>query len=220
MHSDDVAEGAIRIGTTDEKGHFKGTDYKKLAFGEPARNISMSLQGGKLSQMTVEEYIRLANPQASEELVNRVKDLVGIKEDKDNPSCISPSLMIDSGGNNVSGGQINRLNLAQALIKDAPIMILDEPTAGVDATMSENIINYINGLKNDKTIVYITHNVDEVKSWRRLRRWILEKTTVRKRQRSSAMTCLKMLKKNPMSNFLPIVMSDVLRADLQPNILT
>lgn len=163
MHSDDVAEGAIRIGTTDEKGHFKGTDYKKLAFGEPARNISMSLQGGKLSQMTVEEYIRLANPQASEELVNRVKDLVGIKEDKDNPSCISPSLMIDSGGNNVSGGQINRLNLAQALIKDAPIMILDEPTAGVDATMSENIINYINGLKNDKTIVYITHNVDEVK---------------------------------------------------------
>lgn len=47
--------------------------------------------------MTVEEYIRLANPQASEELVNRVKDLVGIKEDKDNPSCISPSLMIDSG---------------------------------------------------------------------------------------------------------------------------
>ena len=163
MHSDDVAEGAIRIGTTDEKGRFKGTDYKKLAFGEPARNISMSLQGGKLSQMTVEEYIRLANPQASEELVNRVKDLVGIKEDKDNPSCISPSLMIDSGGNNVSGGQINRLNLAQALIKDAPIMILDEPTAGVDATMSENIINYINGLKNDKTIVYITHNVDEVK---------------------------------------------------------
>lgn len=152
MHSDDVAEGAIRIGTTDEKGHFKGTDYKKLAFGEPARNISMSLQGGKLSQMTVEEYIRLANPQASEELVNRVKDLVGIKEDKDNPSCISPSLMIDSGGNNVSGGQINRLNLAQALIKDAPIMILDEPTAGVDATMSENIINYINGLKMIKLL--------------------------------------------------------------------
>lgn len=163
MHSDDVVEGAIRIGEVNDKGKFVGDDYKKLAFGEPAHHIAMSLQGGKLSQMTVDEYIRLANPEASEQLVSEVKELVGIREDKDNPSVISPTLMIDSNGSNVSGGQINRLNLAQALIKDSPILILDEPTAGVDATMSENIVNYINKLQDKKTILYITHNVDEIK---------------------------------------------------------
>ncbi len=164
MHSDDVVNGAIRIGNIDSKGNFKGVDYKSLEFGEPARHIAMSMQGGKLSQMSVDEYIHLANPNASEELVAMVKDLVGIKEKPAQSEDLASNLQIRADGSNISGGQPNRLNLAQALIKDSPIMILDEPTAGVDATMSENIINYINSIKDKKTIIYITHNVNEVKN--------------------------------------------------------
>ena len=107
----------------DKKGNFVADDYKELAFAEPARYISVSLQGAV-------------------------------------PASISPSLEIRD--NNLSGGQRNRLNVAQALIKDSPILILDEPTAGVDAAMSQNIVDYINKMKDEKTIGYITHSVDEI----------------------------------------------------------
>ena len=160
MHSDDPVQGAIRIGYTDDQGTFVGNDYKELAFAEPARHIAISLQGAMPAKMTVDEYIRLANPNADEAKVQEVKELLGIREDG-NPASISPSLEIRD--NNLSGGQRNRLNVAQALIKDSPILILDEPTAGVDAAMSQNIVDYINKIKDEKTVVYITHHPEEIR---------------------------------------------------------
>ncbi|MEE6208048.1 MAG: ABC transporter ATP-binding protein [Alphaproteobacteria bacterium] len=162
MHSNDVNGGTIKIGTVDKKGNFTGQNYDDLAFGEPAKHIALSMQNGELLDVTVDEYIRLSNPNAPEELVDKVKNLLGIKDDPSNPSSISPDLVIDAAGKNVSGGQANRLNLAQALIKDSPILILDEPTAGIDPTMSENIVKYLNEIKKDKTIVYITHNMKDI----------------------------------------------------------
>ena len=112
MHSDDSFQGAIRIGCADEKGNFVADDYKELAFAEPARHIAISLQGAMPAKMTVDEYIRLANPNADEQKVQEVKELLGIRDDG-NPASISPSLEIRD--NNISGGQRNRLNVAQAL---------------------------------------------------------------------------------------------------------
>lgn len=162
MHSNDIDGGSIKIGTIDKKGNFSGQEYENLAFGEPAKHIALSMQNGELLDITVDEYIRLSNPNAPEELVNKVKDLLGIKDDLHNPSLINPNLKIDPSGKNVSGGQANRLNLAQALIKDSPILILDEPTAGIDPTMAENIVKYLNEIKKDKTIIYITHNMKDI----------------------------------------------------------
>ncbi len=161
MHSDDPVQGAIRIGYTDENSAFVGNDYKELAFAEPAKHIGVSLQGAMPAKMTVNDYIRLANPNADEEKVQEVMDLLGIRDDG-NPASISPNLEIRD--NNLSGGQRNRLNVAQALIKDSPILILDEPTAGVDAAMSQNIVEYINKIKDEKTVVYITHHPEEIRS--------------------------------------------------------
>ena len=167
MHSNEIEGGHIRIGNM-TNGKFEGTDYTDLAFAEPAKNIALCTQKPEFLEMSVDDYIRLANPDASEELVQKVKDLVGIKdrksEDEDLPSEFIPSdKIISMTGKNISGGQVNRLNLAQALIKDSPIMILDEPTAGIDRTMADNILNYLNEIKNNKTIIYITHEVDDVK---------------------------------------------------------
>lgn len=167
MHSNEIDGGHIRIGNMTPNG-FEGTDYTDLAFAEPAKNIALCTQKPEFMEMSVDEYIRLANPDASEELVRKVKDLVGIKdrtsEDENLPGEFIPSdKIISMTGKNVSGGQANRLNLAQALIKDSPIMILDEPTAGVDRTMADNILNYLNENKDKKTIIYITHEVDDVK---------------------------------------------------------
>lgn len=164
VHSDNLKSGAIRIGEKDADGNFSGTSYTDLQFGEPARHIGFDLQRGKLSQMTVNDYITMANPNASPELVSEVKELLGIKDKPENNSDIDANLVIDNEGKGISGGQISRLKLAQTLIKDSPIMVLDEPTTGIDAAMSENIINYVNGMKDKKTIVYITHNVNEIKN--------------------------------------------------------
>ena len=160
MHSDDPVQGSIRIGYMDERGQFVANDYKDLAFGEPARHIGVSLQGAMPAKMTVDDYIRLANPNADESKVQEVKELLGIRDDG-NPASISPNLEIRD--NNLSGGQRNRLNVAQALIKDSSILILDEPTAGVDAAMSQNIVDYINKIKDEKTVVYITHHPEEIR---------------------------------------------------------
>lgn len=161
MHSDDPVKGDILIGCIDGNGEFVGHNYKELSFGEQARHMAISLQGAIPVKMTVDEYIRLANPTADEQKVSEIKNLLGISDDG-NPTSISPSLKI--GDNNLSGGQRNRLNVAMALIKDSPILILDEPTAGVDPTMIQNIVDYINKIKDEKTIIYITHNVGEVRN--------------------------------------------------------
>ena len=163
MHSHDVDGGTIKIGSIDKNGKFNGVDYDKLAFAEPSRHIAISMQKPEFMEMTVDEFIRLSNPNASEELVREVMDIVGIKDDPTRPELISPNKIIRGNGKGLSGGQANRLNLAQALIKDSPILILDEPTAGVDATMEENIAQYLNKIKKDKTIIYITHNIEDVR---------------------------------------------------------
>lgn len=163
MHSNDVDGGNIRIGEFNDKGQFSGTDYKDLAFGEPAKHIALSMQKPSFIEVTVDEYIRLSNPNAPEELVQKVKEVVGINESGTNES-INPNTIITPSGNNISGGQANRLNLAQALIKDSPIMILDEPTSGVDPTIAENIVNYLNEIKDKKTIIYVTHNIKDVEN--------------------------------------------------------
>lgn len=160
MHSNNIDGGSIKIGRMYGKEKFIGTDYNDLAFAEPAKKIALSMQKPEFIEVTVDQYIRLSNPDAPEEFVQQIKDLVGIKKGNDN-EFIDPDKVITVTGNNISGGQANRLNLAQALIKDSTIMILDEPTAGVDPTMAENIVNYLNEIKDSKTIIYVTHNLPD-----------------------------------------------------------
>ena len=160
MHSDDVDEGHIKIGKMYGREKFIGTDYKDLAFAEPAKKIALSMQKPEFIEVTADQYIRLSNPDAPEEFVEQIKELVGIKKGNDN-EFIDPDKVITITGNNISGGQANRLNLAQALIKDSPILILDEPTAGVDPMMAENIVNYLNEIKDSKTIIYVTHSIQD-----------------------------------------------------------
>ena len=155
LHSNDIDGGAVRIGLM-EDGRFNGTNYNDLAFGEPAKNIALCMQSNEGMEMTVDEYIRQANPYASEEFVQRIKDVVGINE-------IPGDKLVSSSGSSLSGGERKRLNLAQTLIKDSPIMILDEPMEGIDRTRADRILDYLNEIKENKTIIYVTHIVDDVK---------------------------------------------------------
>lgn len=159
MHSDNVTQGGIKIGKFNEAGKFEGKDYKDLAFGAPMSNIAISFRHPEIIDCTVDEYIRLGNPQADEGHVAEVKKLLGIGKGE---GCTLDGEMRLNNGKNLSSGEEARLGLAQALIKDSPIMLLDEPTSGVDETMAASIVDHIAKLKENKTILYITHEAKEI----------------------------------------------------------
>lgn len=158
LHADNVTSGRIRIGSLDENNHFEGQDYTDLAPCAPMDNIAISFQRPELIECTIDEYIRLGNPNADEEKVKKIKALLGIGNGEN--STINENQVL-CAGISLSGGEQTRIGLAQALIKDSPIMILDEPTSGVDEKTSEEIVKYLKSLK-DKTIIYITHDPDEI----------------------------------------------------------
>lgn len=160
-HGDYVTDGAIRIGTTNENGNFVGQDYHDLGRLEVNQRLSVSLQSMQTDEMTVDEYIRLGNPNADEKKVQEVKALLGIGPAE--TSRIDEKKKIFVGGV-LSGGEQPRLSLAQALIKDAPIMLLDEPTSGVDPETSQRIVDYIKKLgEQGKTVVFTTHDPEDIR---------------------------------------------------------
>ena len=158
LHADNVTSGNIHIGTIDKDNNFEGQDYTSLAPCAPMDNIAISFQRPELIECSIDTYIRLGNPDADEEKVKQIKELLGIGNGEngtlDETKILRP-------GVSLSGGEQTRIGLAQALIKDSPVLILDEPTSGVDETMSANIVNHLRSLK-DKTIIYITHNPSEI----------------------------------------------------------
>ncbi len=158
MHADNVTGGSIKIGSLDKDGNLVGKDYCNLAMGAPCQNIAISYQRPELTECTVDTYIKLGNPNADPKKVDEIKKLLGIGIENggtiDDLKLLSPGVVL-------SGGEQTRIGLAQALIKDSPIMILDEPTSGVDEKMSEDIVNYLKAQK-DKTIIYITHDPREI----------------------------------------------------------
>ena len=158
MHADNVTGGSIKIGSLDKDGNLVGKDYCNLAMGAPCQNIAISYQRPELTECTVDTYIKLGNPNADPKKVDEIKKLLGIGIE--NGGTID-DLKLLSPGVTLSGGEQTRIGLAQALIKDSPIMILDEPTSSVDAKMSVAIVDYIKSLK-DKTIIYITHDPHEI----------------------------------------------------------
>lgn len=158
MHADNVTGGSIKIGSLDKDGNLVGKDYCNLAMGAPCQNIAISYQRPELTECTVDTYIKLGNPNADPKKVDEIKKLLGIGIENggtiDDLKLLSPGVVL-------SGGEQTRIGLAQALIKDSPIMILDEPTSGIDEKMSEDIVNYLKAQK-DKTIIYITHDPREI----------------------------------------------------------
>ena len=72
--------------------------------------------------------------------------------------------VIGEGGANLSGGEKQRISIARAIIKDAPIIILDEATANVDPENEDKLQIAINSLKKEKTVIMIAHKLNTIKN--------------------------------------------------------
>ena len=71
--------------------------------------------------------------------------------------------MVDDGGSTLSGGEKQRISIARAMLKNAPIVILDEATANVDPENEDRLLKAIEALTRDKTIILIAHRLKTVR---------------------------------------------------------
>ncbi|HEI7952042.1 TPA: ABC transporter ATP-binding protein [Staphylococcus aureus] len=150
----DVNDGFIRIG---------GIDIKDLKLSTLMSQISAVFQKVYLFDDTIENNILFGNPDATKEEVIRAAK----------QACCHDFIMklpdgyktvLHEKGNNLSGGERQRISIARAILKDAPIIILDEATASIDPENEHLIQQAIDELSKGKTVITIAHKLETIKN--------------------------------------------------------
>lgn len=138
-----------------------GQDLRDIAPASLRRHVAVVSQRSHIFAASVADNLRLADPQATDEQLWQALHLACIDElVKRLPKGLHT--MIGSGGQGLSGGQIQRLSLAQAYLMGADMMILDEFTAHLDPALARMVRQRLRAHLPDVTIVEITHGLDMV----------------------------------------------------------
>lgn len=148
----DIENGSISL---------DGHDVKEYSYDSLIRNFSFVFQTVYLFEDTIENNIKFGKPDAShEEVVAAAKKAACHDFILSLPEGYQTK--IGEGGASLSGGERQRISIARAIIKDAPIIILDEATANVDPENEEALMQAIHSLTKDKTIIMIAHRLKTV----------------------------------------------------------
>lgn len=139
------------------------------------KNISLVSQDTYLFHMSIYENIRMGNPQASEEEINRIIKLLEIDKIADRFAG-KLDTVISEMGKNISGGQLQRISIARALLKKAPVMILDEATSNIDSLSEQIIQKALDEIKDSTLIILISHRLSSLKETDKI--YVLEKGRV------------------------------------------
>lgn len=116
-----------------------------------------------LFNTTIANNLRIGDEAASEEKLWDVLERVGLKEMIQRlPKGLDT--LVDEAGLRFSGGERHRLSLARILLKDVPIIILDEPTVGLDPITEQGLINTFFNQLDGKTVIWVTHHLQGVDS--------------------------------------------------------
>lgn len=137
-----------------------GIDIKKYNYNEYLKLFSVVFQDFSLFAFPLEENV-VADVEVDEDKVWNSLDLAGVKDKiEDLPLKLkTPLFKYDDDGVELSGGEQQKLAIARALYKDAPFVILDEPTAALDPVSEYEIYSRFNELVKDKTSIYISHRM-------------------------------------------------------------
>ncbi|MFC4928834.1 ABC transporter ATP-binding protein [Delftia deserti] len=149
----EVSEGSVRIG---------GIDVRAMPFEDLHRHVAMVFQDVVLFSGTVADNLRVGRPDADMQALMaaaqqaRAHDFImALPQGYDTP--------LGEGGARLSGGERQRIAFARAILKDAPIVLLDEATASLDATHERELQQAIDRLTRDKTVVVIAHRLRTVR---------------------------------------------------------
>jgi ABC-type transport system involved in cytochrome bd biosynthesis fused ATPase/permease subunit len=120
------------------------------------RQIAWVPQGPTLFRGTVADNIRMGRPEADDAEVRRAAELAGahgfVAELPDGYGTV-----VGDGGRPLSAGQVQRLALARAFVRDAPLVVLDEPTANLDPVAAELVADAVDRLRAGRTVLLIVH---------------------------------------------------------------
>lgn len=150
----DVREGKISLG---------GHDVRDYTCDSLLKNFSIVFQRVYLFEDTIENNIRFGCPNASHEQVVAAAQKACCH---DFISALPEGYRtkVGEGGASLSGGEKQRISIARAILKDAPVIILDEATASVDPENERELQSAISALTEDKTIIMIAHRLSTVRN--------------------------------------------------------
>ncbi|MBF4179030.1 heme ABC transporter ATP-binding protein/permease CydC [Lelliottia nimipressuralis] len=140
------------------RGEIRFNDTPLTEFSEPAlrKAVSVVPQRVHLFSATLRDNLLLASPQASDSDLSAVLEQVGLQKLLEDDGLNS---WLGEGGRQLSGGELRRLAVARALLHDAPLMLLDEPTEGLDATTESQILDLLAQVMKNKTVLMVTHRL-------------------------------------------------------------
>jgi subfamily B ATP-binding cassette protein MsbA len=126
------------------------------------RQISFVLQESLLFRAPIWQNIAYGKPEATREEIIRAAKLANADEFIEKmPEGYDT--MVGERGVTLSGGQRQRIAIARAIIRDAPILILDEPSSGLDAASEELVFSALNRLMEGKTSIVIAHKLSTIR---------------------------------------------------------
>ena len=149
----DVQGGSVCLG---------GRDVQESSYDSLIRNFSFVFQRTYLFSDTIANNIRFGKPDASMEEVQaaakkaRCYDFIMALPD-------GFDTVIGEAGSSLSGGERQRISIARAIMKDAPVIILDEATANVDPENEKELMEAVAELTHDKTVIMIAHRLKTVR---------------------------------------------------------
>ncbi|MDO4422981.1 MAG: ABC transporter ATP-binding protein [Eubacteriales bacterium] len=153
LHFYELDSGSIRIG---------GTDIKDIAHSELVKNIAYVFQDSFIFNDTIENNIRMGNENASFEEIKAAARAANIADTIDSLPDGYNTVVTDSSG--LSGGEKQRIAIARAILKNAPIVVLDEATAYADAENEAKIQKAFSRLSEGKTVIMIAHRLKTIRN--------------------------------------------------------
>jgi len=135
---------------------YAGIEYQDLLSDDLMQQFAVLSQRTELFATTIKANLLIAKPTASEFEIRQAIRMAGLdKMIAQLPQGINT--WVGEQGAKVSGGEARRIALARVYLKDAPILLLDEPTEGLDKDTEHEVLNALQLIAKDKTLIMVTH---------------------------------------------------------------
>ena len=148
----DASEGTVRVG---------GVDVRDMSSEQLAGQISQIFQDSYLFQGSIADNIRIGKPDATDAQLLEAARQAGVAEIIARLP-LGLATPVGEGGARLSGGERQRIAIARALVKDAPILLVDEATAALDAENQAAIADALARLRGKRTVIVIAHQLSTV----------------------------------------------------------
>lgn len=152
-----------------------GKLISEIPLSQLRSSIAIASQDAYMFNLSIYENIKLGNSSASESEISSVIRLLRIDELAENLPKKLDTVSAEFG-KNISGGQLQRISIARALLKRAPILILDEATSNIDSQSEEIIHNALENIRESTLIIIISHRLSSLKNTEKI--FVLDKGSI------------------------------------------